>query len=1047
MTDLKLPPWMLEKITKGECVLFLGAGASFGASGAGGEIPLSGEQLRDRLSDKFLGGQMKDKSLAVVAEFSKNESSLVAVQQEISRLFEPLYPAEFHALIADFRWHAIVTTNYDYVVERAYDENKQRLQTIGKITRDDDNFGDVISSLQQVPLLKIHGCLSTINDPNLPLILATEEYAKHRNNRHRLFSNLYDWGKERPIIFVGYDLGDPNIQQIFYEIGDSTVSRAQYVMVRPGITDLDSRYWNSRRVNPINASFEDFLLYLDKKCPANNRKLATLYSEKKSGLPLKVGANPSEILVAYLNSELLHVRVDMPSSSCTPKDFYRSADVQWNVVRDQYDIRRRVTDEILIESVLDADDSNTLSVHLLKGYAGSGKTITLMRIAWESAVEQEKSVFWLSAGGVLRHDLIEELSELTDNRIFIFVEDVVQHAREVEKLAKLSKNKSLAITIILGARTNEWNVTGPELNIETNTEYELRDLSNTEIDALIIKLDKNGCLGELENHSEEDRRSHFALSSKRQLLVALHEATTGKSFEVIVKDEYKNIQPTDAKLLYLDVCTLHRFGVGVRAGLISRVTGIGFSYFQENLLKPLEHVIRIYNDAYSKDFAYATRHPIVADIVFRTVLTDPEDRSNQIVRVVGQMNTDYQSDKRAFTQFVKGKELAELFSDRLLADRIFDAALNSGAEKSHIELQKAIFELNHPGGTIARAKKSLDLAEQNSQPYLIPFIKNTRATMLRRQALDADNVLAAAKFREDAEEILKGLCSQSRSPYPFHTLAALYLDEIDLSVKHVIDSGGVWPTSRNFENSIKKTEKTLNKALAYFPEDDHLRALEARLADKLKDTPKALDVLRAANNNNPHEEYIAIRYARLLISQSDLETAEKVLRRCVEVNPNARRAKYDLSRLLINENDLHNNTEISKLLRSAFSDGDSNYDTQFWYARHEYLFGNRTQGVSVFNSLAKVRKIPRAIGTVRDSDQSKKVFTGTVKSKYDSYCFVGIGELNSDVYVHHMEFDENVWANMKIGSTVNLHVAFNYKGAVGQNIKTGAKTRSLTKTH
>jgi hypothetical protein len=108
-----LSDWMVEKITRGQSILFLGAGSSKGASGSRGERALRGDELRDRISDKFLGGKKKNRPLSEVADYAKNESSLIDVQRFVGELFEPLQPAAFHSLIATFRWHAIVTTNYD----------------------------------------------------------------------------------------------------------------------------------------------------------------------------------------------------------------------------------------------------------------------------------------------------------------------------------------------------------------------------------------------------------------------------------------------------------------------------------------------------------------------------------------------------------------------------------------------------------------------------------------------------------------------------------------------------------------------------------------------------------------------------------------------------------------------------------------------------------------------------------------------------------------------------------------------------------------------
>lgn len=79
-TESLLTPWLIETITRGDAVLFLGAGASMGARGKQGEQAPSGNALRDLLADRFLGGALKDKPLSQVAELAKNEAGLPEVQ-------------------------------------------------------------------------------------------------------------------------------------------------------------------------------------------------------------------------------------------------------------------------------------------------------------------------------------------------------------------------------------------------------------------------------------------------------------------------------------------------------------------------------------------------------------------------------------------------------------------------------------------------------------------------------------------------------------------------------------------------------------------------------------------------------------------------------------------------------------------------------------------------------------------------------------------------------------------------------------------------------
>ena len=118
-------------------------------------------------------------------------------------------------------------------------------------------------------------------------------------------------------------------------------------------------------------------------------------------------------------------------------------------------------------------------------------------------------------------------------------------------------------------------------------EYELQYLSAREIDDLLKLLEQNRALGKLEGKTLEERRRELEQQAGRQLLVALHEATLGRPFEDIIKDEYDHITPEAAKHIYLTICVLNRLNVPVRAGIISRSHGVPFARFKEESSVPL----------------------------------------------------------------------------------------------------------------------------------------------------------------------------------------------------------------------------------------------------------------------------------------------------------------------------------------------------------------------------------------------------------------------------------------------------------------------------
>ena len=1038
--DQVLNPWLLEQISKGGAILFLGAGAAKGAFGSENQIALTGDQLKEVISDTYLQGQLKDRSLSEVAELAKNESSLVTVQETIFDLFSSLQPADFHQLIPKFKWHAIVTTNYDYIVERAYARCEKPLQKVATLVGDGDAQHQDLSDSGIVPLLKLHGCLSKINDPDLPLILSSEEYAKHRKNRERVFGMFADWARSYPIIFCGYDISDPNIQQILFNLGDTAEKRPHYGVVKPSFTDFDIRYWQGRRIIPEQKTFEQFITTIDSVIPVSSRELSMLRS--KGNLPIQnkiVRGIPSDELKHYLDISLEYVREEIISKVIRPIDFYSGMGSSWSPIASNLDAYRRITDEILLENIIDVSQERAPKITLIRGHAGSGKSITLRRTAWDASKNHGALCLWLNSGALFHLELIRELYNLVEERIYLFIDDVLPYVREIERAYRTFRHENVPVTFLIGARTNEWNVLGDELDTLVNNSYELGKLDINEIKALLELLSSNSCLGYLEELSEEKRINFFKLTADRQLLVALHEALfSGDSFENIVVDEYNKIVPPDAKSLYLDVCTFHRFNVGVRAGLISRVSGFNMEYFNKELFSPLEHLVFTYEDYSSKDYAYRSRHSVIADIVFNHVLTSPDARADQIIRLVRHMNVDYQSDSAVFNKIIKGRELANLFEDPKLVKRIFDSARETAVDESYVYHQMGIYELNRFEGDAHKALELLNTAEEHARSHKAP-IKHSKAMAFKKLANDSQSDSEKSQLRSESKTILQQLLRKHKSSYSFHALGQVIVDELTdiLETEEDVDSEIHQVRERRIAELVRDIEKIIVDGLGMFPRDTYLLDLESRIAELLADKPRAIRSLKSAFRIDPSSGLIAKRLGKYYRLQGDYDNAVGVLKKCLENNPDSTQTHAELGITLMNLDEESNSNEIRYHLNKAFIDGDTNYRTQFWLARHEFLFGDRNRAIVLFEQLSQSKMNPgdkhepKAIYLNQNGDPVK--FNGNIKAKKENYCFIAAPKLRQEIFAHSSSFQNSNWENASINSELEFNLAFTFNGPVGVN--------------
>lgn len=1030
----ELPSYTLERIAKGEAILFLGSGASFLAKTASGDKALTATALRDALCNKFLGGKAKERTLAGVGDLVKSEAGILEMQRFLAETYSPLLPTAAHLELPKYRWKAIITTNYDLTIEKAYSQSTKPLQSLRPILSDDDQIGPVVANPERlVPLLKLHGCVTRSTDTQLPMILSSWEYSKFRNRRERLFNYLKEWGYEYPIIFCGYSISDENVRDILFELSDSGISHPRYALALPEIMQVDQRMWAERRIDAVPTTFDGLMQYLDREVPPTTRTLGYAFRGAAGPLSKFIPGNetPSPNLSAYMERQLILVHQGMPAEPSPAEDFFRGLSEGWSWLSNNLDVRRAVGDELELGVAIENEGQKVdAQLHVVLGYAGSGKSVALKRFCWELATTYSKPVFYLESDGTLDFSSLEELHSLLRDTIYLAVDDVIAHAPALAEALKSAKRVRMPLVVIGGARTNEWNVEGAELVPYVKQSYELLDLSDKEITGLVHTLRENKCLGYMKEFTDQEAIAFLKRKLENQLLVALHEATSGRSFSEIVADEYLNVVPTEAQKLYLDICTVHRVGVPVRAGTISRISGIRLEDFREKLFKPLEHVVQTRFNPSIGDYIYKSRHPKIAEIVFDSAVVDEANRSEQLVRIIGSMNTGYSSDNEAITRLIKSKDAARDFSDKELAYPIFRAAKAAGVSAEVVDQHLAHFEAIHKNGDLRKALSLIDAAiacARNGRPAKSTL--HVKALILREIARDnSTSSVEKDKRRQEARAILDRLMADKRDPHPFNAKAALLLDELD----ERLDTDET-QNDRVVSDLIREIQSALASARQLFPRDSFVAGVEARFATAMEQHPRATAILERAHRADPQTPFLSIRLAEKYRSEGRSDDAVAVLTRTLKAGGPNKEVHLAVAEVLIGQGQDKNRAAISDHLRRSFVDGDSRYRARFMFARHEYLYGNRDRGKAEFDLLGKERVPPGTINQTRDivldDEGQEKLFTGELLvGPRDTYCFARCVELASDVFIHRRDVPADKWTSLARGSRLNFSLGFSLRG-------------------
>jgi tetratricopeptide (TPR) repeat protein len=1030
---LEIPEFLLTQIREAKAVLVFGAGASIGALGKTGKQPPDGRQLARLISERFLGGKFKDAPLSQVGELAISESRIFDVQEFIREQFEDLEPAAYHRLIPRFRWHGLATTNYDRVIEKAYEREPKRLQTLRPIITNDDGMQDAQRSPDNVLLLKLHGCISRTASPECPLILTTDQYVQHKKGRARLFQTLQEWAYERPLIFIGHSIQDTDLRAVLLELAVQSEHRARSFCVVPDAEEMAVRFWETKKIALIKMTGQEFFETLDRQISENVRSLGGLLRSEEAHPIAERFRDQSTVISdgcrTFLASDVEHVR-SVVAEHLDPKHFYRGMNPGWSAIEQNLDARRELADTILADVVLAnrTEHSETCEVVLVKGYAGSGKSVLLRRIAWDAAREYNAIALMLQPQGALVAAAIRELVSVVDDPIFIFVDDAADRAREIATLVRELGTDGKRLTLILAERINEWNIGGGPAEPYVSEEYEVGYLDRKEVGSLIDLLERHRALGTLENVAREDRFKAFEERAGRQLLVALHEATLGLPFEQIIKDEYDKIVPLDAQDMYLSVCVLNRLNVAVRAGVISRMHDLPFDFFRDRFFKPLEHVVYTKYDSILRDHTYASRHPHIAEIVFQRVLTDPELRLDKYLRCLKALNVSYSTDEYAFRQMVRGRVVQDLFPSNEMARLVFKTATDTIGRDPFLLQQMALYEMN-AGGSLGRAGELLDAAAAAAPND--PSIKHSKAELLLKLADVARTPLERDHRLQEAMTIASALRRDIRrggGSHAFHTIVKVGLRRLEV----VLKEDGEAVSHESVSAAIRAVEESLLDGLQQFPDDSYLRTSEADLATALRDSKRAIAAMQAAFRANPRNSSIAVRLSKSLEAGGQSGEAQKVLKTALENNPGDKKLNFAFAKFLLNQK-TEVGGQVEYHLQRSFTEGDSNYEAQLLYARQLYLRGDAETSRNRFKGLGLIRVGP----TVRDKMRYpiEGWFAGGVTKTDATYCFVARDGVGDWVFAHRNDIDPKVWASIKVGTRLRFRIAFKLRGPAAFDVE------------
>jgi hypothetical protein len=325
---------------------------------------------------------------------------------------------------------------------------------------------------------------------------------------------------------------------------------------------------------------------------------------------------------------------DLTPQSRVPRHklFFQGAEPTWDDIANGLDAVRDVTTSF-IQAIAKSEKGTQCFV--LVGHAGSGKSTLLRRMAFNLAGEG-RTVYSCKAAQLFdKRVVINFLNSVETRHVYMFVDDGIIHFETVDEVAR-SLSPEINVTFILADRPHVVYPRLPSLRALRPTVLEMPPLEKADCERIIQKLEEFGMLGDLQGKSHFNQVRQFLGRSKKQLLVAMKEATSGKGFDVILENEFKSLSGENARIAYTVACLAYMHGAPVRRRhLLACMSGTDLEK-ASTLSNDLREVIVRWRE--SEDL-FAPRHRVIAHQVARE--SAPAGyRSMAVVLLLSQISGD-----------------------------------------------------------------------------------------------------------------------------------------------------------------------------------------------------------------------------------------------------------------------------------------------------------------------------------------------------------------------------------------------------------------------
>lgn len=529
--------------------------------------------------------------------------------------------------------------------------------------------------------------------------------------------------------------------------------RPKSFLIDPEIKPVQSRLLEEYNIKPSPFCVDDFLTWLSEhkhELPSRNSLLSEIFPLLKEFSPWQASPKYSGSIREFSST---FISVSQKEGNPERSLYLLGASPSWNDLNNGLDAPRSITNTIFKDVMERLSSATPLSLLVLLGSGGAGKSTILRRLGLD-LVRAGKKVFFTDSQELPRPSSIANALIGFDDSTILLFDNADVTLRELPHLISEFAHVEKPLVVVVAARTNDYDrLTGKFDDSVNIKEHQIRRLEREEIVKIIEILEDHGKLGKLQGMGQADRVREFEFRAKKQLLVAMREATSGKGFDEIIEDEFQRIVPYEGKLLCLCCALATTSGYDLKieefVGCSRKTPAEALHFLHRNL-----NGIVVFSD--KDQSSVAVRHQRIADhYVGKCAGTDMLSEAYvRLLNVLAPRINQSHWRSRVFLLYrnlISHTNIFERFYGEIDKARIiYDMLRSIFGTNYHYWLQYGCLELE--AGQLDLAENYLQQANALSDGDR--YVINALGDLELRKAIDASSLQMAFYHRTEGERIL-----------------------------------------------------------------------------------------------------------------------------------------------------------------------------------------------------------------------------------------------------------------------------------------------------